>query len=227
MKKVVLITGGASGLGVAIASTLSPAHSVVILDRRLVDCKRAAKEVKADYIVADITKPAAVTAAIAKVIKKYGRLDVVINNAGIWAEGKLESNDFVTIAKVIQVNTLGTMYVTRAVVPQLKKQASGLIINVISQAGIQAKTDRSVYYASKWAITGFTKCLQKELGESGVRVIGLYPGKMHTPLFSRAGFPKKLTNAIDPRETARLVNFIVDSPDTVNFPELGICHQND
>lgn len=227
MSKIVCITGGASGLGLAMATALAPNHKVIILDLQLADCKRVAKELGADYVVADITKPTAVTGAVAKILKKYGRIDVLVNNAGIWAEGKLETNDFATITKVIQVNTLGTMYLTRAVLPQLKKQGSGLIINVISQAGIQAKTDRSVYYASKWAITGFTKCLQKELGESGVRVVGLYPGKMHTPLFSRAGFPKKMANAIDPRETARLVSFMVESPDTVTFPEVGICHLND
>lgn len=108
---------------------------------------------------------------------------MLVNNAGLWIQGPLEENDPAHIADVIKVNTLGVIYGTKAVIPFMKKKGRGDIIQINSQGGFYAKAERAVYEPSKWAITGFTKGIQKELAPFGIRVTGIYPGKFDSQLF--------------------------------------------
>ena len=217
---MIVVTGGTDGLGKEIARELSPAHKIVILAPDKEKCARVAKELKCGWEVCDVSDPIEIEIAVQDILKKHNRIDVLVNNAVIWIEGKLEHNDPVHMRRVIEVNTLGTMFASRAVVRQMKKQKDGMIVNIISQAGLYGKAERSVYAASKFAITGFTKSLEEELKESGVRVTGIYPGFMKTNLFKNAGVSKDMKNAIDPREIAKAVAFVVASP--ALFPEIGI-----
>jgi len=106
----------------------------------------------------------------------------------------------------------------------MKKRKTGTIVNIISQAGLYAKPNMSVYFASKWAITGFTKSIQVELAEHNIRVTGVYPGKLNTRLFQKAGIEKDMRNAIDPEEVAKAIQFILQYDDTIVVPEFGIKH---
>jgi NADP-dependent 3-hydroxy acid dehydrogenase YdfG len=152
----------------------------------------------------------------------YGRIDVLVNNAGIWIEGELDRNSVEDIRKVIEVNTLGQIYMTRAVVPLMKKRKSGLVVNIISQAGLNAKAERSVYNAAKFGMTGFTKSMQEELHKYGIRVSGVYPSKVRTELFSKVGVNKSMSGAMAPEDVAQVVDFLVSRPDNVEIPEIGI-----
>ena len=220
MKKTILISGGSDGLGKAIAAQLTLNYRVVIISPSEDKLRAAAQELGCEYKVCDVRD----YQQIEKVVADIGTLDCVVNNAGLWIEGALDDADPEKIHEVLEVNTLGTMYLTRAVVPLMKQQKSGLIINVISQAGLYAKPNRSIYNASKWAITGFTKAAQAELAPFGVRVTGLYPGKLNTELFAKSGIQKDMSNALDTVEVAKTVEFLLGFDNTVAVPEIGITH---
>ncbi len=227
MKKVILITGGSEGLGKAIARELSPKHNVVILSYKREDVMRAAKELKCDYEVCDVSDAIQVQIAVQSVIKKHKRIDCLVNNAGIWVKGELTANKPDEIKRVLEVNALGPMLMSRAVIPQMKRQKSGLIINVVSQDGLYGKAKRSVYVASKFALTGLTRSLQLDLPRYGIKVTGIYPGRMKTNLFKNSGYQEKdvdMNERLDPREIAKMIAFVVDSP--AAFPEISIKHPN-
>lgn len=217
--KHVFITGGSDGLGKITAQKLVAAgYDVTILSRDEAKTKAAAEEIGCKYMVADVTDAAQLNAAL----QQTGEVDILINNAGNWLAGLLEASTADQIEKVIASNTLGTIYVTHAVVPAMKQRKNGRIINVISQAGLYAKAERSVYNASKWAITGFTKSLQAELKPFHVSVVGFYPGAMATGLFAKAGDMKDRGGALDPAIAADALVYLCGLPDHVVVPEFGI-----
>ena len=212
MKKVIVITGGNSGLGKATAEILSKHNTVVILGRNTKEVEQAAEELKCDGIVCDVTNEKQIQSAISHVIKKHEKIDCFINCAGVWIKGPIEQNTVEEIRNVILVNTLGTMLTVNALVPQLKKQKYGRIINVSSQAGLHVKSERSVYNASKWAVTGFTKCLQLELAPFNISVLGFYPGFFHTNIFQKAGDNKTdFSTAMPVEKTAKALAYLVDT----------------
>lgn len=225
MSKVIVISGGSDGLGRKLAEGLSGNNKVIIISPSEEKLKNVAIELSCDYEVADISNPESVQGAVKSIISKYGQIDCLVNNAGIWIQGELENNDYARIKQTIEVNTLGTIYLTKAVIPEMKK-GGGTIINVISQAGIYAKSERAVYSASKWAITGFTKSIQLELAPYGIRVTGLYPGMMKTEMFSKVGIEKNMENGIETDEVLKAVQFLLSVDKNTVIPELGIKNIN-
>jgi short-subunit dehydrogenase len=226
MKKVIIITGGSDGLGKEIAKQLSTQNEVVIVSNNKEKLVTVAAEIGCDFQVADVTKYAEITMAVGNVINKYGKIDCLINNAGVWIEGELSENDEREIEKVLAVNTLGTIEFAKSVIPQMKIQKEGRIINIISQAGFYAKAKRSVYAASKFALTGFTKSLSEELAVYGIGVMGIYPGKMNTQLFEKAGIHKQMDDAVSPESVAKIIDFMLSFDNNVVFPEVGIKNIN-
>jgi len=213
-KKVIVITGGNSGLGKATAKILAPKNHVVILGKNVKEVERTSKELKCEGIICDVTDAGQLKNVFLQVIKKYKKVDCLINCAGVWIEGPIEKNDPEEIKKTVLVNVLGTFLTVNALVSQLKKQNFGRIINGSSRAGLSAKADRSVYNASKWAVTGFTKCLQLELAPMGIGVIGFYPGFIHTDLFEKAGVHKnnfKMAMAVE--KPAKALAYLVNTDD--------------
>jgi len=221
-KKIILISGGSDGLGKAMASKLSSNHQVVILSHNEEKLKQVSRELNCDFIMADVTDYTSLEKAVKQVIEKYHRIDILINNAGIWTEGKLEEANAVQIEEVIKVNTLGTIFLSKLVIPIMKSQKGGRIINIISQDGLHAKKERAVYSASKWAITGFTRCLQMDLSEQNISVTGIYPGLMKTALFQKQGVPRDLSHALELTEVTNLIEYVINlSPDTL-ITDIGI-----
>ena len=100
-----------------------------------------------------------------KIIKEFGKIDILINNAGLWIQEELDQNDSERINAVVDVNLLGVINCSKAVIPNMKQNKDGLIININSQAGINHKAERVVYNASKWGVTGFSKSLQDEVAK--------------------------------------------------------------
>ncbi|PIR07120.1 MAG: hypothetical protein COV55_01675 [Candidatus Komeilibacteria bacterium CG11_big_fil_rev_8_21_14_0_20_36_20] len=222
MKTTILISGGTSGLGKTIAQILSPHQQVIILSPSEDKLKKVAAELNCDYEVCDITDYQQCERAIQNTLKKHQQIGCLINNAGIWIEGGLDQNDADHIQKTMDINATGVIFLSKAVIPTMKKQKQGFIINVISQAGLYAKAKRSVYDASKWAVTGLTKCLEQELAPYNIKVTGLYPGFMETPLFEKMGTHKDFTNALNPESVAKAIKFLIDMDHEVLIPELGI-----
>lgn len=213
-KKVIVITGGNSGLGKATAKILAKKNQVVILGKNEKEVLKTSKELKCEGIICDITDAEQVKNSFTQIFKKYKKVDCLINCAGVWIKGPIEQNNPVEIKNAILVNTLGTILTVNAIIPQLKKQKCGRIINISSRAGLNPRSERSVYNASKWAVTGFTKCLQLELSSFGISVVGFYPGFIHTDLFEKVGDHKENFNMAMPVEKpAKALAYLVDVDD--------------
>ncbi len=217
-KPVMLITGGSSGLGKALAQHFIKTHDVVIVSNDQLTLGEAAKEIGCEAIFCDITNYEQVYSVVNEILEKHEKIDILINNAGVWASGLLEDTAPEKIKLIMDVNALGTMYVTHAVVPSMKKQKSGKILNINSVDGLTSKVERSAYVASKWAITGFTQCMQKELKEFNVDVMGFYPSLMKTCLFKNAGGERDMSEAMCLEDAVRAVEFMLSYGDGI-IPE--------
>lgn len=226
MKKIIVITGGSDGLGKEIALILSKNHQLVLIAKEGEKLKKTAQKLNCDYITCDLSDLEQIKNTVKQIIEKYHQIDVLINNAGIWIQGEVDQNDEEHIKKTFEINSLATIYMTKYVIPYMKNQKQGFIINVISQAGLTAKADRSVYHASKWAITGFTKCLQYDLKKHNIKVTGFYPGAMKTKLFEKVGVNKNLSNALDPKKAAQMIEYIINQDSHVMLPEIGVIDIN-
>lgn len=222
MKKVIVITGGSTGLGMEIAKKLSSENDVIILSRTENKLKETADLLECSYRVCDVTSYESVSQTINEIVEKYGKIDCLVNNAGVWLRGNLTTNDPKDIDKVIDINTKGTINMTRAVMPSMINNKEGLIINMISSAGINVEPLSSVYSASKWAITGFTKNVQIEAARSGVRVVGMYPGFMDTKFFEKAGYYYDMSTALDASKAAEIVKFLISLDKNILIPEIGV-----
>jgi short-subunit dehydrogenase len=221
--KVVVVTGGSDGLGKTLAETLSTNYKVVILARSKQTLKEIANKIECDWFACDVKNPEQVTEVISAIVAKYGKIDVLINNAGVIINGELVDTSYEDIENVITTNTLGSIYVAKAVLEHMKPQKSGLIVNIISQSGLNARANRSIYNASKFALTGFTKALQQETAQYGVRVTGFYPGTVKTDLFAKAGLEMK-GPAMSTDDAVKVIQFVLSLKDDVVIPELGIKH---
>ena len=226
MSKVILITGGSDGLGKTLATDLAKDNQVIIMATNEDKLKKVSKEIGCDYYIADVSSFYEVDEKMCYLENKYGKVDVLINNAGLWIQEELDQNEPDRIEEVVKVNLLGVINVTKSVIPIMKENKEGLIINVNSQAGINYKAERVVYNASKWGVTGFCKSLEPELAKYGVRVTNLMPGMMKTDMFKKMDIEKNMANGLDTKEVARLVRFLIDTPKDVTIPEVGIKNIN-
>lgn len=217
MKKVIVITGGSDGLGKALAKELMHENDVIILATN----EEKMKNIGCPYYVCDVRKFEMVQSVINKILNTYGHIDVLVNNAGLWMYGELVDNDSKLIEEIIQVNLLGLINCTKAVVPSMKEKKEGLIIQMNSQSGISVKEERTIYNASKWGVTGFSRSLQLELMKYGIRVTDVMPGRMKTNLFIKNGI-KKEPSGLDLEQVVRTIKFIIDTPNNVLIPEIGI-----
>ncbi len=221
MEKIIVITGGSDGLGKAIAKVLSD-NKIIIVSHNEDKVSNTAKELNCDYRVCDVTDYTEVDETINSIVNEYGRIDVLINNAGVWLAGDLVETDYERISNCIDVNTKGPIYMTKAVLKDMYKRNKGLIINVCSQASFDNDDFSTVYNASKWAMRGFNRSIQNSLGKKGIKLTGFYPGFMQTDLFKKAGNDYDTSTGLEIEKAAKTVEFIVNSDDEVLIPEIGI-----
>lgn len=224
MKKVIVITGGSDGLGKTIAKRLSKdeENQVVILSNSENELINAAIETGSDYQLCDVTNYKSIEAAIQMILRKYKKIDILINNAGVWLEGDLTECTYEVISNYIDVNTKGPIYMTKAVLPNMYKNKKGLIINVCSQASFDSDDFSTVYNASKWAMRGFNRSIQKDVSKKGIKVTGFYPGFMQTNIFKKAGNDYDTSTGLETEKVAKAIEFIIHCDDDVIIPEFGI-----
>lgn len=205
-----VVTGAGSGLGKALAIALAnDGHSVLMNGRDGEKLVAASKSVKGSVVAAgDIADKIVRAKIFAQAIKKFGKIDLLINNAGILMEGPLDEMDTEDINKVMQINTIAHMELCRIFYAHMKKQGGGTIVNVISTTGLTGKENSSVYAASKFAMRGFTDSLRFEANKSNVRVFGVYPGGMKTGLF---GKKRDTSKFMDPADVAETILSMVNS----------------
>ncbi|MCW2493367.1 MAG: 4-formylbenzenesulfonate dehydrogenase [Frankiales bacterium] len=183
-----LVTGGASGIGAAIADVLTEQGArVAVLDRE------ASSQDGILSVQADISDDGAVRAAVASAVAELGGLDVLVNNAGIGAQGGIDANDDAEWHRVLDVNVLGLVRVTRAALPALRASAHGAIVNTCSIAATAGLPQRALYSASKGAVLSLTLAMAADLLPDGIRVNAVNPGTADTPWVSRL-----LSSAADP-----------------------------
>ena len=224
--KNIVITGGSDGLGKTLALSLAKDNNVVILATNEEKLKNVSEEANCKYKICDVKDYNVVENTIKDIINEFGKIDVLINNAGLWIQEELDYNDSDRIHSVIDVNLLGVINCSKAIIPYMKQNKDGLIININSQAGINHKAERVVYNASKWGVTGFCKSLQDEVAKYGIRVTNVMPGMMKTDMFKKLNIEKNMANGVDTKEVARLIRFIIDTPSDVMIPEVGIKNIN-
>lgn len=149
MNKVIVITGGSDGLGKTLTEDLAKDNKVIILATNEDKMKEVAKINNCEYFVCDVANYYEVEEVINDILDRHSKIDVLINNAGLWIQEELEVNDCDRIKDVIEVNLLGVINCSKAVINCMKENKDGLIININSQAGINYKAERVVYNASK------------------------------------------------------------------------------
>jgi 3alpha(or 20beta)-hydroxysteroid dehydrogenase len=194
--KVVLISGGAQGMGAAHAKMLVDEGAKVVIGDILDDKGEAlAAELghAVRYVHLDVTQADQWEAAVNTAVEAFGLLNVLVNNAGVVALGKIGKFDMAKWQKVIDVNLTGTFLGMQAVVEQMKAAGGGSIINVSSIEGLRGSVMVHPYVASKWAVRGLAKSAALELGKDNIRVNSVHPGFIRTPMTKH--FPDDMVTA--------------------------------
>lgn len=176
MKKVILITGISTGFGKATASLLAErGHAVYGTIRN-----ESETDPRVNVLKMDLTNEDSIKNAVEKIILKEGRIDVLINNAGMHIGGPAETSPMDHIKLIMDTNFLGLVRVTRAVLPLMRKQGTGTIINFSSIGGLMGLPFQPYYSAAKFAIEGFSEALRIELIQFKINVVVINPGDFHT-----------------------------------------------
>lgn len=210
-RKIVLITGGSSGIGKAIGTYLkSKGFSVYGTTREL---KNHPNFLDFELLELDVRDAVSVQFAIRQIIEKEGRLDVLINNAGIGITGPIEETPHDEILKAFDTNCHGPLHMIKAVLPQMREQRAGLIINITSIAGYMGLPYRGVYSATKGALALITEALRMETKDFGIHMTTLAPGdfatniaagRYHAPVNENSAYAKPYAH------TLKMINDDVD-----------------
>jgi NAD(P)-dependent dehydrogenase (short-subunit alcohol dehydrogenase family) len=224
--RVALITGGGSGLGRATARVLAGAGmSVVIADVVDAGAAETLARVEEEHGAAmafrlDVTDAAAAEAAIAATLERFGRLDALVNCAGIDVTGAFESIDGDDWDRVIDVNLRGPARMVRVALPALQASGHGHVVNIASTAALRAWTEASAYHASKWGLRGLGMALFADLRRHGIRVTTIFAGGMITP-FILDRFPDVPLDVLqDPANVAEAIRFALSTPPETVIAEM-------
>ncbi|QJC51377.1 SDR family oxidoreductase [Paenibacillus albicereus] len=206
--KIVVLTGASSGIGALTAGHLARAGALPVLCGRNEERLRQAAAAGGGSAVRvlDVTDDRSVEEAFRSVLEEFGRIDVLINNAGFGLFKRFDETPLEEFRSMMETNYMGIVRCTQAALPAMKKQGRGHIINVASIAGKLATPKSSGYSASKHAVLGLTNALRQELAGSGIAVSAVNPGPINTPFFDQA----------DPDgDYARNIGWIMMKPDRV------------
>jgi 3-oxoacyl-[acyl-carrier protein] reductase len=208
--KVVLVTGASRGIGAAIASTLGSEGASLVLcsrTREALDDTVAPLERDGVPVLAqacDVAEVSQVEALVEAAHARFGRVDVLVNNAGIVVRRGLLEMDDADYTRVLDVNLVGPFLLIRRIVPGMVKRGAGRVINVSSISGTLGSPRQSGYCASKWGLNGLTQSLAAELKGTGVSVTAVLPGSVDTDMLKGSGFAPEVT----PQEIAETVRWL-------------------
>lgn len=232
--KSAIITGAGKGIGRATAFNLAKQGvNLGLIARSGDELKALCAEltatfgIKAVYATADVSKQEEAETAADSVIEQLGKVDILINNAGTAQFGTVLEMDPKDWERIIQVNLMGTYYITRKVLPTILDQNEGSIINVASTAGEKGFASGSAYCASKFAVLGFTESLMQEVRKSNVRVTAITPSTVNTPLAVNAGLKiGEEDRMMQPEDVSQLILSILTLPQRVFIKTAGIWTTN-
>ena len=236
-QKVAIVTGASSGIGEATAIALAAAGAKVALAaRRSERLETLTQRIQQNGgealpITADVANEAQVQDMVSATKDKWGRVDILVNNAGVMLLGPVYQANTEDWRRMFDVNVLGLMYATHAILPLMKAQGEGHIVNISSVAGRVANAGTGVYNATKWAVGAFSESLRKEVHKDKIRVTIIEPGLVATEL------PKHITNSeakeraktlyesvrsLDSEDIAAAIVYAVTQPPHVNVNEILI-----
>ncbi|WP_349878117.1 SDR family oxidoreductase [Micromonospora sp. HUAS YX12] len=211
--KVAFVTGASSGIGAAVAHALAARKVKLGLASRsapdpgLADCVN---------ISCDVRDPAQVEAAVAETVARFGGLDIVVANAGVGSWGDFEQTPLAELDEMVDVNIRGLFHTVRAALPHLRARGAADIITVASEAGRRGLPDEAAYVATKFAAVGFTRSLDHELRESGIRCCNVCPGGVATEFGMGRGLRTpdmpELDDMMRPEDVAETIIFALTRP---------------
>ncbi|MBI3802928.1 MAG: SDR family NAD(P)-dependent oxidoreductase [Nitrospirae bacterium] len=207
--QVALITGGSSGIGYAIAAALvAEGMAVGLSARHPKELQEAAARLEKEggtvfALPTDVSQQDQVARFVAEGVRRHGRIDLLVNNAGIGKSGRIESFSEADWDQIQAVNLKGAFLCTQAVLPVMKRQRSGYIVNLSSLAGKQGAGGMAAYSASKFGLIGFTESLLEEAIEYHIRATAICPGYVATPMVAGVSVPPE--EMIPPEDIGKLV----------------------
>jgi len=233
--KVVVITGASSGIGAAIATTLAAEGARVVLGaRRTERLERLAEQIRERsgevvYAKTDVSRRDDLVKLVTMARERYGRVDVIVNNAGVAQLSRIDALDVEGWDEMIDINLRGVLYGIAAAVPVFKEQGSGHVVNIISTSGLKIVPMQGVYAATKNAVRTLSEGLRQEC-DGGLRVTGISPGFVHSELadnirnedMRNAIAESAQRMAIEPEAVARAVAFAIGQPAHVELGDIVI-----
>jgi NADP-dependent 3-hydroxy acid dehydrogenase YdfG len=235
--RVALVTGASSGIGESVALALAEAGAAVAVAARRVDrletlvTRLEAAGAKALALPGDVVDEQVAKGMVARTVQHFGRLDILVNSAGIIQAGTVENADAEQWRRVIDVNLLGSLYTCSAAIAPMRAQGAGDIINVSSVAGRRAAAAFGPYSTSKFGLTAMTEGLRQEVGKHGIRVCIVEPGATTTEVADSITDPDyrkamqahvAKEGAMKPEDVAAAIVFVVSLPRRANVSELLI-----
>jgi NADP-dependent 3-hydroxy acid dehydrogenase YdfG len=217
--KIALVTGASSGIGEAAALALAEEGArVAVMGRRADRLSTLVQRIetadgKALALPGDVAVEADATKAVQETVAKFGRIDILVNSAGVNEAGGIETLSLEQWHRVIDINLMGTLYTCRAAFAHMKAQGAGDIINISSTAGRRSGWRFAAYSTSKFGLTGFTEALRQEGGKAGIRVSIIEPGATATEIASSISDPewRKMIDEHTHKEGAMETSDIVDA----------------
>lgn len=233
MKKLVVITGASSGFGMALAKEFSASGHPLLLLARRVEKMEELNLANTICKKVDVTEKSSFESAVREAEEKYGKTDLIINNAGIMLLGDIASQDASEWQKMLNVNVMGVMNGMQIVMNDMKERKFGTIINLSSIAGVKPFGNHAAYCASKYGVTGLTEVARGEMSPYNVRVLSICPGAVSTELLSHTtddsiieGYNawKESVGAVNitTEDVARTIKYAYDLPQCVSLREIII-----
>jgi 3-oxoacyl-[acyl-carrier protein] reductase len=220
-----LVTGGSQGIGAAIVERArSAGHDVLFTGRNASLIEKVASETGAHGIVADVAIGEDNARTVTTCQERMGGIDVLINNAGYAYRGDIGALDIDAMRAMYDVNVFGLVDVTNRVVPLMKAQGHGDIINIASTSGMKGSAGSTSYSGSKWAVRGISQCWQAELRPQGIRVVCVCPSEVQTGFGGRTG--RNNPNKLYAEDIADTIMAALNMPRRALWPELAVFANN-
>jgi NADP-dependent 3-hydroxy acid dehydrogenase YdfG len=235
--KVALVTGASSGIGAATALELAKAGATVALSARRADrlaglvAQIEASGGKALALAGDMMVEAEAIKAVEDTVAAFGRIDILINSAGIMQAGGVEGADLAEFRRVYEINVFGTLYTCAAAVPHMIRQGEGDIVNITSLAGRKGGPQTNAYSGSKHAANSMTDAMRQELGGKNIRVSILMPGATSTEVGDSISDPNwrqaiqahvSKEGAVKPEEIGQTIVFMLSLPRNAHISEISV-----
>ena len=230
--KVVIVTGASEGIWEQIALRLAKEGVRLALiarnSEKLVEVAKQAESLWAQEVKTysqDLSKTEEISGLVGQITEDFWGVDILINNAGIWQKMmQLDEIEAEKIDPIIATNLSAVVHLTHTVLPLLRKQEEGVILNIVSQSWVVAQWGQSIYTATKYGVRWFTDVLKSDLKGSNVRVAGVYQAGTRTKMFENTWETMPLEKFADPADLADIICYMLAQPPKIWMHEVRVCY---